>query len=329
VGDSASQVAYWSISKRLVESARRATLMLPEESRDQFAALFSPLNIEITGAVLAAWGASHLIGVGEVADVVLVGIGVVTMGTAAFGVGRDLGTYLSIAANAQIEADLDRAAGYLARAVVTMGVLAFVALIMKAGSRLRGAARAAAAEQSALELDLLAEQMLEKVFGSTKNVGKLPRQNMRTIVEFFEKRGVEKGKDLGEWVKLLKGIDLHAIKPVRVVRFNAGDLVGEYVETGRPADRQIGQWMVRLQGGVSDRNLGLSSAGRTWKLFRVIRPVEVLESRAAPAADHWTEAGAKPHTAIVGQSMVPAEQVSGGGQQYFMPRAWEYLEENR
>ena len=48
------------------------------------------------------------------------------------------------------------------------------------------------------------------------------------------------------------------------------------------------------------------------------------------AADHWTTSGAKPHTAIVAEHghrvMKAAEQVAGGGEQFFLPEAWKYLQ---
>lgn len=179
-------------------------------------------------------------------------------------------------------------------------------------------------------LDSLTEEMLRRVFGSTSNVGLLPRQNMKTIVEFFDAHHVANGNP-AEWAGLVRGIDLHAADPVKVISLRRGELVAEYVETSRPANRQIGQWMVRAQSGVSHHNLGLSGAGRVRKVFRVKHDVQVLKSKAAGAADHWTRASSAPHTAVTvrdGQRvMTAAEQVAGGGDQYFLPRAWEFLEE--
>lgn len=179
-------------------------------------------------------------------------------------------------------------------------------------------------------LDRLTDETLVYVFGSAKNVGILPRKNVRTVVEFFEKHGVG-GSQPVQWAELLKGIDLHAIDPVKVRPVRQGELFAQYVELARPVDRQIGQWMVRVQGAVSHRNIGLSGAGRQRKVFRLKQSAEVLQSKAAGAADHWTMKGTNPHTAVTRNSdgsrvMRPAEQVSGGGDQYFLPRAWEILE---
>ena len=179
-------------------------------------------------------------------------------------------------------------------------------------------------------LDGLTDDVVKRVFGSVKNVGIIPRQNIRTAVEFFDKYNVG-GKDPAQWAELLKGIDLHAAKPIEVVRFKPGELIGQYIERDRPAGRKIGQWMVKAQGAVSHRNLGLSGAGRNYKVYRVKEGVEVLKSKAATAADHWTMIGDKPDRIAKidpnwGQ-LKSAEHVAGGGDQYFLPNAWDFLEE--
>ena len=86
-------------------------------------------------------------------------------------------------------------------------------------------------------------------------------------------------------------------------------------------------------------------------MFRLKHAVEVLESKAAGAADHWTYTGLKaeaeaarlaapgarvpaarvpPHHAVTVKDGVrvrlPADQVAGGGTQYFLPKAWEHLD---
>jgi hypothetical protein len=131
-------VANWSIETKLLEAARRAAPKLPAESRRQFEALFSPANIGITGGVLAVWGASHLTGIGEAADLILLGVGAIALGSQAIAAGRDLASFVSIAVRAHTRAELDLAAGHLARAVVLIGVTAFIVLIFKAGKQFLG-----------------------------------------------------------------------------------------------------------------------------------------------------------------------------------------------
>ena len=185
-------------------------------------------------------------------------------------------------------------------------------------------------------LDHLTDCVLRQVMGSTQNVGLLPRRNVRTAVEFFDKYNVDDG-DLAKWVELLRGIDLHAVDPIRVLEFSPGELVAQYNEPNGTINEQgkqqqkykIGQWMIRAQKSVTHGNLGLSGDGRTLRVYRVTSVVEVLASKAASAADHWTKAGAKPHTAVTVEGgkrvMKDAQQVAGGGDQYFLPKAWNFL----
>jgi hypothetical protein len=182
----------------------------------------------------------------------------------------------------------------------------------------------------ATHLDALADDVLRRVFGSTANVGILPRQNVRTIVEFFHRYGVD-GRDPARWAELIKGIDLHAIEAVSVTRIKSGELVAEYVDSARPTTKQIGQWMVKVQGAVAHDKLGVSGAGRTRRVFRVTQEVEVLKSKSGAVADFWTTGGPKPHKAITveyGRKVTkPALQVGGGGDQYFLPEAWRFIQE--
>ncbi|HEY4305797.1 MAG TPA: hypothetical protein VGM82_15095 [Gemmatimonadaceae bacterium] len=183
--------------------------------------------------------------------------------------------------------------------------------------------------------DILTEQALVLLMGSSKNVGVLPRRNVRLLVEFFEKNRVE-NSDVKKWVELMRGIDLHAVDPVAIVELKAGDIVLEYVDTSRPADRQIGQWLVLGQGAVSHRNLGLSAGAttvtgeqRVAKRFRVLHNVNALLSKAAPAIDTWTTNGLRTSKVIRFDdgklTMKAGEAVAGGGDQYFLPEAWKHL----
>lgn len=185
-------------------------------------------------------------------------------------------------------------------------------------------------------LDRLTDDMLRIVMGSTKNVGLLPKQNMRTIVEFFEKHGVAQNNRTA-WANLIRGIDLHAKKAVEVVPIPKNAVFAQYVADGGG----IGQWLVRQQGAVSTRNLGVSAAGRERKLFRARSEVSALKSKAASVGDTWTEGRNAVHGVVnfnrqgkrtmfrhnkaTGENKA-AEFVSGGGEQFFLPNAKKHLE---
>ena len=179
-------------------------------------------------------------------------------------------------------------------------------------------------------LDRLTDELLRMVFGSTRNVGLSQRRNLRTVVEFLDRHAVE-GGNLEKWADLIKGIDLHSAEAVRVERLRPGDLVAQYGQAG--SDR-IGQWLVKQQGAVSHRNLGVSGdvlgQAKARTVYRVKREVEVLRSKAAGAADFWTPSLTNQQHAIHRRDGAfvrePATQVAGGGEQYFMPQAWNFLE---
>src|SRR5262249_54256330 len=91
----------------------------------------SPENLLITGAVLAAWAASHAVGVGEIVDLGLLAFGLITLGTMALDVGKHITEFLRLASSAKTSADLDAAAGRLAEAVALLGGTLFTSLVMK------------------------------------------------------------------------------------------------------------------------------------------------------------------------------------------------------
>lgn len=187
----------------------------------------------------------------------------------------------------------------------------------------RAARKAQGAGRAVTHLERLTDEMLVRVFGSTKNVGLLPRRNMRTVVEFFEKHNVDE-KKLAAWADKCKGIDFH--KPVEVQRLHKGERVATYVEMHKPADKRVGQWLVPERGAVSHRNLGLSDGGgnrQRWVLVvekehEVLVTHEVLKSSAAHTVDTWT----KGHVPTGHRG---GEIVAGGGTQLFLPDAYKYL----
>lgn len=181
-------------------------------------------------------------------------------------------------------------------------------------------------------LDQATETMLKAVFGDPRGVGFLQRQNMRVVVDFLQ-RNRYAGEDTAEWAKKIKGIDLHSSDAVVVRELRAGDEVAMYVDLMKPANREIGEWMTQVRGAVSHRNLGVSGHGRERGIFRAKTSREVLVSRAAPVKDVWTTlrrdyAGTR-SAASAADQRVKAEFTAGGGEQIFLPRAWEVLERVR
>jgi len=130
----------WSLSRRFEEVLKLTPNHLTPELAAQFRAMLTPLNVGIMVGSLVAWAVSHAFGVGEVADIVLAGVGVVFLGMAALQAIEDIGECLMTTVDAENYPELDKAADYLAQAVAILGVVALFALLAKVGAKFGRAA---------------------------------------------------------------------------------------------------------------------------------------------------------------------------------------------
>jgi len=102
---------------------------------DVAAVIKSMLTVEALAtmaAITTAWVISHLFGVGEAADILLLVAGVGALGWAAIEAAKKLEAFATTAYWARNDAELDRAAKYFAEAVAIAGVNAVLALLFKA-----------------------------------------------------------------------------------------------------------------------------------------------------------------------------------------------------
>lgn len=124
-----------SFEHRVADALWRTLPLLPQEVREELIAILSPGAIAVMAGTLAAWIASHSLGVGLIAD------GVLALAGVAF-----LGAQFSVAASQLVEAtriihdarttdDLDRAAHLLAGFMTQAGVSVFSALLLKVGRK--------------------------------------------------------------------------------------------------------------------------------------------------------------------------------------------------
>ncbi len=107
---------------------------LAAEAAARLKALLNPTSLAVIAGVLAAWAASHAVGVGQVVDVILIGVGIVTLGLDVISVIEDLIGFAGVL-NAQNQEDIDQAAKHLAEAIATVGVEVVLQLLT---SRLAG-----------------------------------------------------------------------------------------------------------------------------------------------------------------------------------------------
>ena len=124
-------IAHWPPDRKIAEAIRRAIELVPQGVGKQLAALLSPESAAVVAAVVILWAGSHFLGVGEIADVILVIVGYVAMGGVALEAGEKLVKFAVVAAGAKSNADLDVAARHLADAVSLVGVQVISALLLK------------------------------------------------------------------------------------------------------------------------------------------------------------------------------------------------------
>lgn len=184
-----------------------------------------------------------------------------------------------------------------------------------------------AGSKLALEVERLTDVMLVRVFGSTKNVGRLPRENMETIVRFLKESNF-KGGNIDEWVTIARAIDVHAVEKVAVQELRAGTLVRQFVETSKGRD-YVGQWLVIAEKGINQSSLAIAGKAREERVFTTMRTIRVLKSRSARTIDHWST-GVAPQASRIMRTdgkltAKTGEFTLGGGVQFFLPDAFRHL----
>jgi len=135
--DRGDSVAQWDAATKLEAAIERAVGKLPAALADQLRAMLTPENIAALAIILAAWAASHALGIGEVVDLILAVGGVVMLGPEAIRAVQELASFATGALGAKSNADLDNAGDHLAEAVAIVGVDgAMVLLTHRAGGKL-------------------------------------------------------------------------------------------------------------------------------------------------------------------------------------------------
>src|SRR5262245_10719258 len=121
-----TEIASWPFEKRLEVTIERAKL--GPEVRAQLQALVSAESLEIMAGVLVAWVVSHVFGVGEVIDAMILAVGVVAIGFSIFSGLDHLYLFATGAYYAQSDPDFDKAADHFAKAIAILGLQAVLVL---------------------------------------------------------------------------------------------------------------------------------------------------------------------------------------------------------
>ncbi len=124
-------VAGYSSAERLGEVLKRSLPLLAPEARKEVEKLIDPDTLLIVAGVLTAWIVAHTFGIGEIIDVIVVGLGAVAIGLSIFEGLDELYLFGKLAIDAKSFQDLDESARHFARAVAVLGVQAVLAFLFK------------------------------------------------------------------------------------------------------------------------------------------------------------------------------------------------------
>lgn len=117
-----TNVLAMSTEQKIGEAIKLSIPMLLPEARRQVEAMLTTTSVKIIAAGLAAWAVSHLFGVGEIMDVILLGFGAIAIGAGAGTGCSEMVEFVKTAMSARSEGDLKISAQHLARAIDILGI---------------------------------------------------------------------------------------------------------------------------------------------------------------------------------------------------------------
>ncbi len=110
---------------------RRSLPHLGPEAREEVEKLLEPRTLAIVAAVLVAWLISHAVGIGQIIDIILIALGVFSIGLVVFEGLDELAMFGRTALKATSEKELNKAGKHFANAVAILGIEAVLAVLFK------------------------------------------------------------------------------------------------------------------------------------------------------------------------------------------------------
>ena len=134
-----------------VDKLQKALELVPDqlgaEFKTQFGneikGFFSPENLAITAAILAAWVGSHAVGVGFIVDGALLAAAFWFAGWQAIDAFDKIGDFIATVQSARSETQLKQAAGMMAAALAILGIAGLRAILRRAGPKVNKGASGA------------------------------------------------------------------------------------------------------------------------------------------------------------------------------------------
>lgn len=129
------EISRMSDSDKIGEAINRSLPYIPPDARAIVGSFLQPQTLTIIAGTLVVWVGSHIIGIGEVVDIVLLGVGVVSLGFVVFEGAAALYDCAVDALSARYDPDFEKAGRHFARAVSLLGVSTIQAILLKGQGR--------------------------------------------------------------------------------------------------------------------------------------------------------------------------------------------------
>jgi hypothetical protein len=126
-----AEIARMSSAEKISAAMLLSLPHMPTYAQKIVSALLKPEIFAMIAATLVVWVASHAIGVGEIVDVILLGMGAVSLGFSVFEGAGALYDFAVTAINARADADLEKAGKHFARAVTVLGISTVQAILLR------------------------------------------------------------------------------------------------------------------------------------------------------------------------------------------------------
>jgi hypothetical protein len=132
---SQKQVSMMTTEEKLTEGLQRSLKYMPADVAKEISGFFSPEAIAVMLATLVAWGVAHFVGIGEIADLILVIVGFAALGWSAVTVAKELMAFVNGCTDAKTEMELEDGAKHFASAVAMVGVQVMMAILLRKPAR--------------------------------------------------------------------------------------------------------------------------------------------------------------------------------------------------
>lgn len=130
-----AEIARMSPADKLGEAMRRSLPYIPAGARSIVESLLRPETLAIVTGTLVVWAGSHFFGIGEIVDVILLGVGIFSLGFAVFEGAEALYNFTATAINASSDAELEKGAKYFSQAVAVLGIATIQAILLRGQGR--------------------------------------------------------------------------------------------------------------------------------------------------------------------------------------------------